>query len=68
MVENKDAGNVAAVVMAVEPVATTVAAAWDFVLFFCQLFDMGKGRLKLQKNPCLFVIVLRFVTVEALPR
>ena len=33
VVENKYASSVAAVVMAVEPVATTVAAAWDFVLF-----------------------------------
>ena len=51
-VENKYANDVAAVVVAVEPVATTVAAAWDFVLFcFCQLSDMGKGRLKLRKRP-----------------
>jgi len=42
VVENKDAGSVAAVVMTVEPVATTVAAAWDFVLFFCQLSDVGR--------------------------
>ena len=33
VVENKYANSVAAVVVAVEPVATTVAAAWDFVLF-----------------------------------
>ena len=33
VVENKYADSVTAVVVAVEPVATTVAAAWDFVLF-----------------------------------
>ena len=40
MVENKYANDVAAVVVAVEPVATTVAAAWDFVLF-CFVFTVS---------------------------
>ena len=33
VVENKYTDSVAVVVVAVEPVAKTVAAAWDFVLF-----------------------------------
>ena len=70
MVENKYANNVAAVVVAVEPVATTVAAAWDFVLFcFCQLSDVGNRRWNSEKNPYLFdVIVLTFAILEVLPR
>ena len=43
MVEDEYANSVDPVVVAVDPVATTVAAAWGLDLW--QLFDMGKGRL-----------------------
>ena len=36
--------------MAVEPVATTVTSAWDFIFVFCQLSDVGKGRLDSEKT------------------
>ena len=41
MVEEKYANSVDVVVVAVEPVTTTVAAVWDFGL--SQLSDVGKG-------------------------
>ena len=40
----------AAVVVAVEPVATTVASAWDFGFDLRQLSDVGKGRLNSEKT------------------
>ena len=61
MVENKDAGSVAAVVMAVEPVATTVAAAWDFVLFFVSCLTWERDDWTPKKPVFVWFIVLTFV-------
>ena len=67
MVENKYASSVAAVVVAVEPVATTVASAWGLVL--CPVSDVGNGRWNSETNLYLFdLIVLTFVIFEDLPR
>ena len=49
VVENEYAIGVDAVAVAVEPEATTVAAAWGFGL--CQLSDVGKGQLNSEKTP-----------------
>ena len=68
VVENKYANSMATVVVAVEPVATTVAAAWDFVLFFCQLSDMGKGRLNSEKPRVCLVYCVDVCYLEVLPR
>ena len=50
MVENEYANSVAAVVVVVEPVATTVAAAWGFGFDLCQLPDVGNGRWNSEKT------------------
>ena len=49
MVENKYASSVAAVVVAVEPVVTTVAAAWGFG--FVSGVWRGKWTMELQDKP-----------------
>ena len=50
VVENKYASSVAVVVVAVEPVATTVATAWGFGFDLYQLSDVGNGQWNSKKS------------------
>ena len=59
----------AAAVVALEPVATTVASAWDFCFFvFCQLSDVGKGRLNSEKTRVCLVYCVDVCHLKVLPR
>ena len=51
----------AAVVVAVEPVATTVASAWDFVLFFVSCLTWERDDWTPKKPVFVWFIELTFV-------